>query len=140
MPGLVKRGAHDTYQAVGRVTDEGGAPQPVRAMLEVVPYGHTVQCKEPGADENDPGSQRTQRNLPGRDLAQPGLQRRSAAAPLWFTRSTPALGTAQWPCLEWPRACMPLHAHTIPRVHWRCSWSEHARYKYVYQKICHLKE
>ena len=48
------------------------APQPVRPALEVVPYGHTVQCKLPVVEEYAPGVQRTQRYWPGCDLAKPG--------------------------------------------------------------------
>jgi hypothetical protein len=73
----------------------GSSPQPVRAELEAVPYGHARQCSEPVDDENDPAGQRTQRYWPGRDLAKPGRQRRSVVPPPSSTRiSTPALGTA----------------------------------------------
>jgi len=41
----------------------------VHAAFEVLPYGHTGQCREPVNDAYDPGVQRTQRNWPAFDLA-----------------------------------------------------------------------
>ena len=80
----------------GLASHNGDAPQPMRAALEVEPYGHTRQCTDPDADAKEPTVQRTQQNPPGRDLAKPGRQWRIVLpnAPALPTISTPALGAA----------------------------------------------